>query len=99
MCIFTGFGFVSFTDPTMGYQAGRDMDGKYVGSHPVTIKRSTTDVKPVVQKNDRNRGKKSRNNNNKEKKSAKEDDVLRAHTGAVIEKKAVKSVAGLKLLG
>ena len=81
----------------MGYQAGRDMDGKYVGSHPVTIKRSTTDVKPVVQKLDKNRGKKNRNN--KEKKSAKEEDVLRAHTGATIEKKPTKSLAGLKMLG
>ena len=81
----------------MGYQAGRDMDGKYVGSHPVTIKRSTTDVKPVVQKLDKNRGKKNRNN--KEKKSAKEEDILRANTGATIEKKPTRNLAGLKLLG
>ena len=82
----------------MGYQAGRDMDGKYVGSHPVTIKRSTTDVKPVAQKLDRNRGKKN-NRNNKDKKGAKEDDILRANTGAAIEKKPSRNLAGLKMLG
>ncbi|EMC96073.1 hypothetical protein BAUCODRAFT_53791, partial [Baudoinia panamericana UAMH 10762] len=48
-----GFGFVSFFDGEQGFRAAREMVGKYIGSHPVTIQRSKTDLRPVVQKNDR----------------------------------------------
>ena len=90
-----GFGFVSFTDSDQGFKAAREMLGKYIGSHPVTIKRSTTDVKPVVQK-DKHKGKNTRNRDNRAK---KQDDVLSAHTGAHIEKKPVRNAGGLKMIG
>lgn len=92
-----GFGFVSFLDGEQGFKAAREMVGKYIGSHPVTIQRSKTDIKPVVQKNDRYKGK--NNNNKKKEKAAKEEDPLRAHTGAHIEKKPVKNPAGLRMIG
>ncbi|KAM0721046.1 hypothetical protein Q7P37_003332 [Cladosporium fusiforme] len=89
-----GFGFVSFTDGELGFRAAREMTGKYIGSHPVTIQRSKTDLKPVVQK-DKYKGKNNKYNKNRDnkndKKDKKQDDPLRAHTGAVIEKKPVKN--------
>jgi len=90
-----GYGFVSFTDGEQGFKAAREMVGKYIGSHPVTIQRSKTDIKPVIQKHDKY---KSKNNRNKDK-SGKQDDPLRAHTGAQIEKKPVRNAAGMKMLG
>lgn len=93
-----GFGFVSFLDGEQGFKAAREMVGKYIGSHPVTIQRSKTDIKPVVQKQDRNKGKNNNKNKNKDK-GGKQEDPLRAHTGAHIEKKPVKNPAGMKILG
>ena len=96
-----GFGFVSFTDGELGFKAAREMVGKYIGSHPVTIQRSKTDLKPVVQKDKyKGKGKNNKNNNRNDKKEKKkEDDPLRAHTGAVIEKKPVKNAGGYKVIG
>jgi RNA recognition motif-containing protein len=97
-----GFGFVSFFDGEQGFKAAREMTGKYIGSHPVTIQRSKTDVRPVTKKdNNKYRGKNGKNNrNNKDKdKAGKQDDPLRAHTGATIEKKPIKNMTGLKMLG
>lgn len=94
-----GFGFVSFTDGEQGFKAAREMAGKYIGSHPVTIQRSKTDLKPTVQKNKFN-GRHDKNNKNRDKKKdKKQDDPLRAHTGAVIEKKPVKNPGGYKVIG
>lgn len=90
-----GFGFVAFTDNEMGFKAAKEMRGKYIGSHPVTINRSSTSVQPVVQK-DRNKGK---NNKNRNRDGKKQDDSLRANTGAHIEKKPIKNAAGIKMLG
>ncbi|KAK3111480.1 hypothetical protein LTR53_013227 [Teratosphaeriaceae sp. CCFEE 6253] len=93
-----GFGFVSFMDGELGFKAAREMVGKYIGSHPVTIQRSKTDLRPVVQKNDRFKGKKD--NRKKEGKDKKKgEDPLRANTGASIEKKAVRNPVGMKVLG
>ncbi|KAK5725863.1 hypothetical protein LTR15_004053 [Elasticomyces elasticus] len=88
-----GFGFVSFMDGELGFKAAREMVGKYIGSHPVTIQRSKTDLRPVVHKDNRQKGK-GKNNKDKGKKGTKGDDPLRANTGAHIEKKAVRNPAG-----
>ena len=42
-----GYGFVSFSDGDDFFQAARDMQGKYIGSHPVLLRRSTTEIKAV----------------------------------------------------
>jgi RNA recognition motif-containing protein len=93
-----GFGFVSFTDGEQGFKAAREMVGKYIGSHPVTIQRSKTDLKPTVQK-DKYKGKGKYNKNRNDKKEKKQDDPLRANTGAAIEKKPVKNPGGYKVIG
>ncbi|KAJ6127085.1 hypothetical protein N7523_002697 [Penicillium sp. IBT 18751x] len=42
-----GFGFVSFSDGDDYFAAAREMQGKYIGSHPILLRRATTEVKPV----------------------------------------------------
>ncbi|KAF2720973.1 hypothetical protein K431DRAFT_269479 [Polychaeton citri CBS 116435] len=101
-----GYGFVSFTDGEQGFQAAKEMVGKYIGSHPVTIKRSKVDVKPVsIKDNKHSKGKYNKinnrptyNNANTVTAAEKSNNPLRANTGAGIEKKTPKN-AGLKLLG
>ncbi|RMZ91532.1 hypothetical protein DV736_g1254, partial [Chaetothyriales sp. CBS 134916] len=53
-----GFGFVSFKNGDDYFQAAREMQGKYIGSHPVLIKKSTTEIKPdgIRKKNDKTKG-------------------------------------------
>ncbi|KAF2858828.1 RNA-binding domain-containing protein, partial [Piedraia hortae CBS 480.64] len=52
-----GYGFVSFLDGEQGFKAAREMVGKYIGSHPVTIQRSKTDIRPVTLKQDKHKNK------------------------------------------
>jgi RNA recognition motif. (a.k.a. RRM, RBD, or RNP domain) len=51
-----GYGFVSFSDGDEYFAAGRDMQGKYIGSHPVLLKRSNTEVRPAVVEQGGNKG-------------------------------------------
>lgn len=93
-----GFGFVAFTDAEQGFKAAREMTGKYIGSHPVTIQRAKTDVKPVVRK-DNNKYKGKNNKQNKNRGGKNDKDPLKANTQAGIDKKPAKPATGLKLLG
>jgi len=43
-----GYGFVAFADGDEYFRAAREMNGKYIGSHPVLLKRSNTEIKPTV---------------------------------------------------
>lgn len=45
-----GFGFVSFSDADDFFQAAKEMNGKYIQSHPVIVKRSTTEIKLTNQR-------------------------------------------------
>lgn len=60
------YGFVSFSDTDDYFRAFKEMNGKYIGSHPVTIKRATSEVKAVMKKEDKhhNHGKNNKNNKN-----------------------------------
>ncbi|PWY78255.1 RNA-binding domain-containing protein [Aspergillus heteromorphus CBS 117.55] len=49
-----GYGFVSFSDGDDYFKAAREMQGKYIGSHPILLRRATTEVRPVTN----NKGKK-----------------------------------------
>jgi len=84
-----GFGFISFSDGNDYFQAARDMQGKYIGSHPVLIKKSTTEIRPVVPKDKKKGGKggKGGNHSGSDK------------TGAGVLKKQSKMKGGLKVLG
>lgn len=84
-----GYGFVSFSDGDDYFQAAKDMQGKYIGSHPVLIKRSTTDIK-VSNPTDKKKQFKGKGGF---------DSGGRANTGAGVSKKLAKTKGGLKLLG
>ena len=43
-----GYGFVSFSDGDDYFKAAREMQGKYIGSHPVLLRRAMTEVRPVT---------------------------------------------------
>lgn len=80
-----GFGFVSFQSSDDYFQAAKEMQGKYIGSHPILIKRSTTEIKASAPQQKGKHGKGHGGNNNR--------------TGAGVQKKLPKKKGGLKLLG
>ncbi|KAF5229824.1 hypothetical protein FAUST_10172 [Fusarium austroamericanum] len=56
-----GYGFVSFSDADDFFQAAKEMNGKYIQSHPVTVRKANTEIKVAnVKDKDRN-GKKNKN--------------------------------------
>jgi hypothetical protein len=67
------YGFVSFSDTDDYFRAAKEMQGKYIGSHPVLIKRATSEVKAVTKRDDKhskgNQGKNKNNKNNKDNKA------------------------------
>jgi len=83
-----GFGFVSFTDADDYFKAAKEMNGKYIGSHPVLIKRSETNVNPVTKKDDQ-KGRNGKFNKNKGGKD-KEKDVLGANGAGGVKKGKVE---------
>ncbi|KAL2122749.1 hypothetical protein VTJ04DRAFT_3204 [Mycothermus thermophilus] len=102
-----GFGFVSFSDPEDFFQAAKEMNGKYIQSHPVVVRKAKTEIKPVVVKEEKNKGKQD-----KDKKksgsgmgaggsagSAAYEPRLGPAAGAGITKPGQKTKGGLKLLG
>jgi RNA recognition motif. (a.k.a. RRM, RBD, or RNP domain) len=54
-----GYGFVSFSDGDDYFKAAREMQGKYIGSHPVLLRRAMTEVRPVSGDKKDKRGKKN----------------------------------------
>ena len=88
-----GYGFVSFSDGDEYFQAARDMQGKYIGSHPVLLRRSTTEVRaaPVQQKG----GKYGKHG--KGRGGGGGDGGKTEHGG--VQKKQPKTKGGLKVLG
>lgn len=91
-----GFGFVSFSDADDFFRAARDMQGKYIGSHPVLIRRSTTEIKVTSKDNNKN-GKKGKGGN-KHKGNGQGYDGG-AKTGAGVQKAGSKTKGGLRVLG
>lgn len=94
-----GYGFVEFMDGDEFFQAAKEMQGKYVGSHPILIRRSETNIKPV---NVRDKNKNNKYNKNQvgevtldtgctimltHLQDKKGDEALRANTGGGVQKK------------
>lgn len=85
-----GYGFVSFSDGDDYFKAAREMQGKYIGSHPVLLRRATTEVRPVSGANAKH-GKKGGGGSGAGKGGGKVK-----HDGV---KKQGKTKGGLKILG
>jgi hypothetical protein len=96
-----GYGFVSFSNSDDYFSAAKEMQGKYIGSHPVQIKRSTTEIKAT--KPQPKNGKGGKHGNNKHGKGGFNGGGAAstggAGTGAGIKKNKKNTVNGLKLLG
>jgi hypothetical protein len=60
-----GYGFVSFSDPDDFFQAAKEMNGKYIQSHPVVVHKAKTEIKPQVVKDKRQGKGKGKWNNKK----------------------------------
>ncbi|KAF2402442.1 RNA-binding domain-containing protein [Trichodelitschia bisporula] len=82
-----GYGFVSFANSDDYFQAAKEMQGKYIGSHPILIKRSTTNIAPTTHQQQKKHG----------KGGGKKGPGAGTNSG--IQKKQSKTKNGLKLLG
>ncbi|KAL6869164.1 hypothetical protein ACO1O0_000487 [Amphichorda felina] len=101
-----GYGFVSFSNADDFFSAAKEMNGKYIQSHPVVVRKANTEIKVAKVKEKDHRGKK----NNKNKKSGHGggggggaaggyDAHLGPYGGAGVTKPGQKTKNGLKLLG
>ncbi|KAK8055269.1 RNA-binding domain-containing protein [Apiospora rasikravindrae] len=86
-----GFGFVSFSDPDEFFAAAKEMNGKYIQSHPVVIRKSTTEIKNQNQNRGGNGGGSGAREN------SFEPSLGPAPSGVM--KPGQKTKGGLKLLG
>ncbi|KAL9007722.1 MAG: hypothetical protein Q9173_007073 [Seirophora scorigena] len=82
-----GYGFVSFADGDEYFRAARDMQGKYIGSHPVLLRKSTTEIKPTAPKNKNGKGGKAGKG------------AGQGGSGGGVQKKQAKTKGGLRVLG
>jgi hypothetical protein len=55
------YGFVSFANTDDYFRAAKEMEGKYIGSHPVRIKRANTEIAATTKRDDKH-GKHGKNN-------------------------------------
>lgn len=103
-----GFGFVSFSDPEDFFQAAKEMNGKYIQSHPVVVHKAKTEIKPVSIKDDRKGGKNKKKNNNGKKSGSGGGGHQDGHSyephlgptnGSGVTKPGQKTRGGLKILG
>ncbi|KAF9732978.1 hypothetical protein PMIN06_009847 [Paraphaeosphaeria minitans] len=95
------YGFVSFANTDDYFRAAKEMQGKYIGSHPVLIKRATSEVKATTKREDKH-GKHGKNrNNNNNKKQQQQSEHKPTFTGqlmsAGIQKKGKNN--GPRMLG
>ncbi|KAG6086739.1 hypothetical protein E4U15_000451 [Claviceps sp. LM218 group G6] len=66
-----GYGFVSFSDGDDFFNAAKAMNGSYIQSHPVIVKKANTDIKAVnVKEKKKGGGKNNRNHYNKDNKKS-----------------------------
>ncbi|KAF9247961.1 hypothetical protein DTO013E5_5080 [Penicillium roqueforti] len=91
-----GYGFVSFSGSDDYFKAAREMHGKYIGSHPILLRRAVTEVRPTSAPKHGKHGKKQGKG-----KGPKGDNAGGAG-GKVKQdgiKKPAKTKGGLKILG
>lgn len=103
-----GYGFVAFSDADDFFQAAKEMNGKYIQSHPVVVRKANTEIKVS---NNKTHGKGGRNQHGKNKNKSGngggggsgsgggyEPGLGPVHHGGVT-KPGQKTKNGLKLLG
>lgn len=101
-----GYGFVSFSDADDFFQAAKEMNGKYIQSHPVVVRKANTEIK-VTNVKERDRGHNKNKNKNKNKNNGAGgggggggyEPNLGPVGGAGVTKPGQKTKNGLRLLG
>jgi len=98
-----GFGFVSFSDADEYFAAAKEMNGKYIGSHPVLIRRAETEIKSSTKKDN---GRYGNNKNKRDNKSSGQGrnggaGGLGVHEGSGVKKSSAigKTESKYKVLG
>lgn len=94
-----GFGFVSFSDADEYFKAAKEMQNKYIGSHPVQIKRADTEIKVTNKKTEAKAGASKNKAAGGSASGAQKDSVLGPKPGQGIQKKSQKGDTKYKLLG
>jgi hypothetical protein len=100
-----GFGFVSFSDADDFFQAAKEMNGKYIQSHPVVVRKANTEIKVTNVKDKGRGGKKGGYNNHRNSNDKKKHDGsgyepnLGPMGGGGVTKPGQKTKNGLRLLG
>ena len=100
-----GYGFVSFSDADDFFQAAKEMNGKYIQSHPVVVRKANTEIKASNAKE--KGGRNSKNNKKNHNKSGhggngghgSYEPHLGPASGAGVTKPGQKTKNGLRLLG
>jgi hypothetical protein len=77
------YGFVSFANTDDYFRAAKEMQGKYIGSHPVLIKRATSEVKATTKRDDKH-GKHGKNRNNNANKKQQQNEPKPTFTGQLM---------------
>ncbi|KAF4979033.1 hypothetical protein FZEAL_4708 [Fusarium zealandicum] len=102
-----GYGFVSFSDADDFFQAAKEMNGKYIQSHPVVVRKANTEIK-VANVREKDRGGKKNKNNKKGgsgggggggSAGAGYEPSLGPASGGGVVKPGQKTKNGLRLLG
>ncbi|KAK2875590.1 hypothetical protein FQN49_001576 [Arthroderma sp. PD_2] len=99
-----GYGFVSFSDGDDYFRAAREMQGKYIGSHPVLLRRAMTEIRPVsASKGKHGKGKgKHGHGHGHGSGSGRENKPSTGASSKVAEggvKKQTKTKGGLRVIG
>lgn len=93
------YGFVSFANTDDYFRAAKEMEGKYIGSHPVRIKRANTEIQATAKRDDKH---KQHNKNTNKKATAAANTVISGaptYNYSGIQKAAHKKSGGPRILG
>ncbi|KAF5988448.1 RNA-binding protein [Fusarium coicis] len=97
-----GYGFVSFSDADDFFQAAKEMNNKYIQSHPVTVRKANTEIKVANVKEKDRHGKKNKNKKGGHgggNHGAGYEPSLGPMGGSGVVKPGQKTKNGLRLLG
>ncbi|GAB7344502.1 hypothetical protein MBLNU457_2335t1 [Dothideomycetes sp. NU457] len=94
-----GFGFVSLADADDFFNAAKEMNGKYIGSHPVLVRKAETEIKTSNKKDDPRKKWNNKNKGGHGGGKGGQNDPLKPAAGGGVQKKAQQPATKYKLLG
>jgi len=94
-----GFGFVSLADADDFFNAAKEMNGKYIGSHPVLVRKAETEIKTANKKDDPRKKWNNKNKSGHGGGKGGQNDPLKPAAGGGVQKKTQQVATKYKLLG